>query len=151
MIEKLQTFLQNRIKMIDKRLIFILLIISQFTFSQIKGIVKDSISGEPIPYVNIWVENENIGTTSEEDGTFTINANEEKKLVFSALGYEEKEIISKTKTILLKPKFFQLNEIVIQQPKLAEEIEIGNYETNGFRFGVGNINSAVFSDQIKKC
>ncbi|GGC81508.1 membrane protein [Flavobacterium lutivivi] len=130
--------------MIDKRLIFILLIISQFTFSQIKGIVKDSISGEPIPYVNIWVENENIGTTSEEDGTFTINANEEKKLVFSALGYEEKEIISKTKTILLKPKFFQLNEIVIQQPKLAEEIEIGNYETNGFRFGVGNINSAVF-------
>jgi len=40
------------------------------TFSlsaQIKGVVKDSLSGEPIPYVNIWVENETIGTTSEID------------------------------------------------------------------------------------
>jgi hypothetical protein len=26
------------------------------------------MSNKPIPYVNIWVENENIGTTSEENG-----------------------------------------------------------------------------------
>ena len=29
--------------------------------AQIRGVVKDSISGEPIPYVNIWVENGVIG------------------------------------------------------------------------------------------
>jgi hypothetical protein len=37
-------------------------------YSQIKGIVLDE-SNKPIPYVNIW-ENENIGTTSEENGSF---------------------------------------------------------------------------------
>lgn len=73
--------------MIDKRLIFILLIISQFTFSQIKGIVKDLISGEPIPYVNIWVENENIGTTSEENGQFQLNYNNySKRIIFFFIG-----------------------------------------------------------------
>ena len=48
------------------RYFFVLILISQFTFSQIRGVVKDSLTGNPIPYVNIWVENENIGTTSEE-------------------------------------------------------------------------------------
>jgi hypothetical protein len=33
--------------------------------AQIRGVVKDSISGEPIPYVNIWVDGETIGTISE--------------------------------------------------------------------------------------
>ena len=54
----------------DIRLIWIFLIVSQFAFSQIRGVVNDSISGEPIPFVNIWVENETVGTTSEADGTF---------------------------------------------------------------------------------
>ena len=76
-----------------------------FSFSlsaQIKGVVKDSISGEPIPYVNIWVENETIGTTSELDGSFSLDLKEEKILVFSALGFETKKISSKNEIILLK-------------------------------------------------
>jgi hypothetical protein len=42
--------------------------------AQIRGLVKDSISGEPIPFVNIWVENETVGTTSEADGSFFLEA-----------------------------------------------------------------------------
>jgi hypothetical protein len=100
------------------------------TFSlsaQIKGVVKDSTSGEPIPYVNIWVENETIGTTSEENGSFSLDIKEEKVLVFSALGYESKKSSSKNEIILLKPKVFQLKEVVIEQPKFKKEIEIGNF------------------------
>jgi len=74
----------------EKRLIWIFLIVSQFSFSQIRGVVKDSISGEPIPYVNIWVENEAIGTTSEVNGSVSLDLKGEKVLVFSALGYESK-------------------------------------------------------------
>ena len=128
----------------DIRLIWIFLIVTQFAFSQIRGVVKDSISGEPIPYVNIWVENETIGTTSETNGSFSLDIKEEKLLVFSALGYEIKKASSKTDLILLKPKVFELNEVVIEQPKFKNEIEVGNYETSGFRIGLGNINSAVF-------
>ena len=106
----------------DKKLIWIFLIVSQFAFSQIRGVVKDSISGEPIPFVNIWVENETIGTTSEVDGSFFLYLKEEKVLVFSALGYETKKSSSKTDLISLKPKVFELNEVVIEQPKFKKEI-----------------------------
>lgn len=98
------------------------------TFSlsaQIKGVVKDSISGEPIPYVNIWVENETIGTTSETNGSFSLNIKEEKLLVFSALGYHSKKATSKNQVILLKPKVFELNEVVVTFPKKTKELEIG--------------------------
>ncbi len=111
----------------DKRLIWLFLFVSQFAFSQIRGVVKDSISGEPIPYVNIWVENETIGTTSETNGSFSLDIKEEKVLVFSALGYESKKSSSKNEIILLKPKVFQLKEVVIEQPKFKKEIEIGNF------------------------
>ena len=117
------------------------------TFSlsaQIRGVVKDSISGEPIPFVNIWVENETIGTTSETNGSFSLDIKEEKMLVFSALGYEVKKASSKSEVILLKSKVFELKEVVIEQPKFKKEIEVGNYETSGFRIGLGNINSAVY-------
>ena len=101
----------------DKRLICFFLFVSQFAFSQIRGVVKDSISGEPIPFVNIWVENETIGTTSEPSGSFSLDLKEEKVLVFSALGYEVKKASSKTDIILLKPKVFELKEVVISIPK----------------------------------
>lgn len=111
----------------DKKLIWIFLIVSQFAFSQIRGVVKDSISGEPIPFVNIWVDNETVGTTSEVDGSFSLHVKEEKQLVFSALGYETKKSSSKSEIILLKPKVFELKEVVIEQPKFKKEIEVGNF------------------------
>jgi hypothetical protein len=127
----------------NKFLVFFLFL----TFSlsaQIRGVVKDSITGEPIPFVNIWVENETVGTTSESNGSFSLDIKEEKMLVFSALGYEVKKASSKSEVILLKSKVFELKEVVIEQPKFNKEIEVGNYETSGFRIGLGNINSAVY-------
>ena len=101
--------------------------------AQINGIVKDSISGKPIPFVNIWVENENIGSTSEENGTFSINTTEKSKnLIFSTLGFEKK--ISKATNnieVYLKPIAYQLEEVVILKRRETKEIEIGrtNNET----------------------
>ena len=109
----------------DIRLIWIFLIVTQFAFSQIRGVVKDSISGEPIPFVNIWVENETVGTTSEANGSFSLDIKDEKVLIFSALGFETKKSSSKTDLILLKPKVFELNEVVISIPKKTKEIQIG--------------------------
>ena len=107
---------------------FYFLVLVSFSLSaQIKGVVKDSISGQPIPYVNIWVENESVGTTSETDGSFSLYIKEEKVLVFSALGYHTKKATSKNQVILLKPKVFELNEVVIGRPKFQKEIEVGNF------------------------
>ena len=57
-----------------------LLLMSFCVSAQVKGVVKDSISGKPIPYATIFIENENTGTTTEIDGSFTLDVKEEKKI-----------------------------------------------------------------------
>lgn len=106
---------------------YIFLLFSCFTSAQIKGIVKDSLSGKPIPYVNIWVENENIGSTSEENGTFFINTTEKgKRLIFSTLGYEKKIIkASEALEVNLKSMAYSLSEVVISKSIGTKKIEIG--------------------------
>jgi len=99
-------------------------------FAQIKGVVKDSIDGLPVPYVNISVENENFATTSEETGEFAIHVSEKSKnLVFSALGFERKIVaISKASEVRLKPAVFQLDEVVISKRFGTRIKEIGESE-----------------------
>ena len=106
-----------------------LLFLIPFSISaQIKGVVKDSITGKPVPYVSIWVENENNGTTSEVDGTFVVNISEKyKTLIFSALGYEKKKIkTSKAIEVNLKQTPYQLEETVISKRKETKQVEIGD-------------------------
>ena len=113
--------------MIEKRFLFVVTLIGFTVSAQIKGVVKDSISGKPIPFVSVWSENQNIGTTSEENGEFTINTNEKsKKLLFSALGFEKKSVkISEAKNVKLTPVDYQLDEVVISPSKQTRQIEIG--------------------------
>ncbi len=113
--------------MIEKRLLLVLILFTCFVSAQIKGVVKDSLTGKPIPYVNIWVENENIGSTSEENGTFFINTTaNQKKLIFSTLGFEKKIIkASQASEVNLKPTAYSLDEVVISKSIGTREIEIG--------------------------
>jgi hypothetical protein len=104
----------------------LLFLFSYSAFSQTRGVVIDSL-GMPIPYVNIWVDGENIGTTSEEDVTFTLNSSKEKVLVFSAVGFETRRTSVKAdEKIILKAKIHQLDEVAIQKIKNTKEIEVGN-------------------------
>lgn len=112
-----------------------LLIISFSVSGQTRGIVKDSISGKPISYVNIWVENENIGITTEENGEFVIGLTEKNKnLIFSALGFEKKIIkASLATTVNLKPISYQLEEVVISKMFATKKIEIGKTNAEIFQ------------------
>lgn len=116
-----------------KYIIFIYLI--SFSLSaQIRGVVKDSISGEPIPYVNIWVENETVGSTSEADGTFFLEASKQKNIVISVLGYERKTLKgSEISVVQLKPMTYDLREIVILNKKQSKQIEIGDIKNAIFQ------------------
>jgi hypothetical protein len=106
-----------------KYLFFILFSIS---FSaQTRGVVVDE-SGKPISYVNIWVENENIGTTSEENGAFSIAASANKNLIFSILGFEKKVLkASEASNVIMKAASFQLDEVVVARHFETKKIEIG--------------------------
>lgn len=118
--------------------ILFLVLISFSAFSQIKGTVIDEF-GNPIPYVNIWVDGENIGTTSQEDGTFTINCTKDKLLVFSAVGFETKSTTPNNgEKIVLQSKIFELNEVVIDKLKGTKEIEIGDAKKIRHKFLSGD-------------
>lgn len=104
-----------------------LIVFTNILSAQIKGIVKDSISGKPIPYVSIWIENDNIGTTSEENGTFELNTSKDKKMMFSNVGYHKKiATLNSNNEILLKPKSIELDNVEIIKLKKSESLTIGN-------------------------
>lgn len=113
-----------------KRFLALLCLVPFYITAQIQGVVKDSISGKPIPYASIWVENENYGSTTEENGSFSINISEKSKnLIFSALGYEKKIVkISKVKEVNLVQTAYQLDEVIISKRKETKELEIGKTE-----------------------
>lgn len=94
--------------------------------AQITGTVVDE-KGNPIPYVNIWIENEDIGTTSDENGIFKINATAEKTAVFSSVGFEiKKAILTYGGKVVLKEAIYKLDEVIISKRKQDKEVEIGD-------------------------
>lgn len=112
-------------------ILFMILVFSKIT-AQIKGVVKDSISGQPIPFVNIWLENEEIGTTSDFDGSFSIVVKDtNKNLVFSSLGFEKKTVNAiNVKEVFLKASLIELDEVVVLNKKETKEVEIGKTENS---------------------
>lgn len=110
----------------------VLLIVSSAS-AQIKGIVVDEYN-KPISYVNIWVENENNSTTSEENGGFSINCLLNKNLIFSALGYEKKTVkAADVEKVVLKVNAFQLSEVIIAKRFETREIEIGKVKNETYQ------------------
>lgn len=109
-----------------RKIFLTLLFFIQFPLlSQVKGKVVDQ-NDQPIPYVSIFVKNETMATTSDEDGTFFLPLKEEKTLLFSVLGYEKATAKSSEVSIIkLKPIAIELNEVVVLNKKETKQIEVG--------------------------
>jgi len=96
------------------------MLIAMDSRSQSVGVVSDSITHESIPFVNIWIEGETTGTTSNEQGMYSFkNKLAGKRLVFSSIGYKKKTLLmtDKTDIIVLQPETIQLPEIVVHAKK----------------------------------
>lgn len=119
-----------------KLLVIILLLISNFGFCQLKSVIINSESKEIIPYVNIWVEDENLGTTSNQNGEFELVFDGTKSVVFSAIGFETKKISSDAvkEVVELKPKITELEEIMVSSKKLTKELTIGKFKKSKVNF-----------------
>ena len=87
----------------------------------ISGLIKDKESGESLPYANVIVKNTNIGTTTNEDGFFTLFNVPSKTSTIQVqfMGYKTEflilttEIASDKIIILMTPDSNQLEEVVI--------------------------------------
>ena len=83
----------------------------------IKGIVMDSATFEPLPYVSIRIKNRNQGTTSDTKGNFALIANEIDTLVFSFIGYHDVTYPLKDwepSIIRMSEKRTMLNSVIIK-------------------------------------
>lgn len=100
-----------------------LLFIYCFSFqliAQVQGTVTNS-KNEALPYVSIYFENTNIGTTTNEQGLYElpITKNGKNTIVFQYLGYQtvKKAIDNETfpfeLNVILQEENIQLNEVVI--------------------------------------
>ena len=81
-----------------KHSLILLLCLSLFdSFSQvsISGIIQESGSGERLPYANILIKEIDLGTTTNENGYFTLDGNIKEGMVISAsyVGYKTESII----------------------------------------------------------
>ena len=82
---------------------------------EISGTVTDAQSEEPLPGVNIVVEGTTIGTTTNMDGEYSIEAPADATLVFTFVGYQEQTIDVNGRTeinISLQQAVTELEEVV---------------------------------------
>ena len=91
------------------------------SFTSASGIVKDSITGEPLPFVSVYFDGSTIGAMTDDNGTFTLQNNRGyTKLAAASLGYDTKFIDLKpgkkndNLEVLLKPTAFEISEVVVK-------------------------------------
>lgn len=83
----------------------------------IRGMIRDAQTDEPLPFVNILFDNSQRGMASDSRGRFTINENV-KRLNFSYVGYQKQEVnldtVNDNFTVYLKPQKESLSEVTVR-------------------------------------
>lgn len=89
--------------------------LAQAQQATISGVVKDAKS-EPMAGVSVAVKGTSNGTTTDENGNFTLAASPDAKLVFSFIGYKSTEVAVGNQTtfaITLEEDVAALSELVV--------------------------------------
>lgn len=108
-------------------LLFLLCLIYGLSYSQslttVKGVVKDAVTKENLPFATVYFEGSTIGTFSDEEGEFELKTTSKYTSVKASLvGYKPFYFavspgITTKMDILLEPDTKQLEEIVVQPRK----------------------------------
>ena len=112
---------------------FIILLFSSSLYSNdvfsVKGIILDKTNQEPIAGVNIIIENDDNGTSSDNEGRFSLElkAPSENKLVFTMIGFKDTSIVinqsnnDQTIKVFLNPKAIKMNAITVHSHKESNQ------------------------------
>ena len=132
-------------------LVLILNYVSGFGQTELIGQVIDALTEEPIPYVNIGLVDENIGTVSDEQGYFQLEIDplqySQSNLRFSMIGFESKTYVLQEylqKELLIIPlteESTELEEVVVSTKRTQFETKIlGNKTTTKFIYAAFTTN-----------
>ncbi|WP_321332185.1 DUF5686 family protein [uncultured Bacteroides sp.] len=100
-------------------ILLFLAFITPNAFAQLKGVVTDSISHEPLMYISVFYEGKGVGGITDVNGYYKIETRKGwDKVTFSAIGYITKVVKiplgKKELNVQLMPADIQLNEVVIK-------------------------------------
>lgn len=82
----------------------------------IKGQVTDAVSGNPLANVSVRIKETGKVVLTDETGKFSLTANADAKLIFSYVGYKNKEVAvnsQATINVTLEVESGQLNDVVV--------------------------------------
>lgn len=92
--------------------------------TSVSGVVKDSVSGEPLSYVSVLFKKSTIGAMTDDDGKFSLQNNKGYTVLeVASLGYDTRLIQLKPGShtsnlvVLLKPTTFEIGEVVVKPQK----------------------------------
>jgi hypothetical protein len=91
----------------------------------LSGVVLDSASFQPLPYVAIQIKNKSMGLSTKEDGTFSIETNLSDTLVFTRLGH-------KPHLFIARKNQNDLRIILAEDSRLLKDVTVyGDYNIEG--------------------
>lgn len=107
-----------------KKIFFLFLFTSTFSFSQIKGKVTDE-KGNALPFVSIYIDKSYNNTSSNELGLYELNIKKtgDYTVVFQYLGFKTKKISVKAAVLP-----FELNTTLTEENFTLNEVVISNQE-----------------------
>ena len=107
-----------------KRLVlflFFCVAVVKLSAQNITGVVTDSETGEPIPYLNVYYEGKSVGGVTDIDGKYTIPCRPEwKVLTFSMVGYATQKLPVSSDTRKLDVRMVSdavLDEVIVKPKK----------------------------------
>src|SRR6266487_5683902 len=125
-----------------KLFLFLMFTLAAFSFAQaqreVTGKVTDA-NGMPLAGVSVTVKGGKRGTTTGPDGQFRISAPSNAVLVFTIIGYADKEVSAGNGTVTVAME---------QSQRSLEEVIITGYATQNKKQVAGSI-SKIQGDEIK--
>ncbi|MFA9187098.1 SusC/RagA family TonB-linked outer membrane protein [Flavobacterium magnesitis] len=104
---------------------------------KVSGIIKDATTAASIPGVSVTIKSSNLGTTTDLDGKYQIEVNQNDVLVFSFMGYQKVEMPAKSKTI---------NISLTEDTQKLEEIVVIGYGSTKVKDATGSVTSVTAKD-----
>ncbi|WP_093022418.1 SusC/RagA family TonB-linked outer membrane protein [Pustulibacterium marinum] len=125
---------------LQKYMLFLLFCIPIITFGQttVNGVVTESATGAPIPGANVLVKGTTKGTTTDFDGNYQLQVNENDVLEFSYIGFITQEV-----------KFTgneNINVSLIEDTQQLEEVIVVGYGTVKKKDATGTVDQVTTED-----
>ncbi len=126
--------------------LFVLITLSQAAVAQTKytGKIVDAATNTPLPFVNVGIVGQNIGTVTDEQGRFTIPLSYQygsDSFKISIIGYESKSWLVENRLdnlgdsiIKLQPANYEITEVEVNNKRLKSKT-IGSTTTSPFFAG----------------